>query len=721
VGADEFEAVFVRALNPLNMTRAFIVFMWVTLLGLPAAPSAAQTAYPMLMSLRPVAVQAGATAEVTISSRYTMAGAYQVLVSGEGVKAEVVPPEKKPDDATKKAAVDKTKIKITATKKAMPGVRDLRIATPQGVSTVAQLVIVREAVIVEVGVNETPAKAQAITLPAAVCGVIDKNEDVDFYRFQADAGQSLVFRVRCARLEDRIHDLQTHADPILTLRTASGATLATSDNNEYYADPLVAYRFNEAGDYLLEIRDVRYQGNQYWEYCLEINDRPLVECVFPLAVTAGSKQLMQPLGELVTGRPAIEWSVPAGAKPGLQWCELPMAGQRSNPVPVIVADVPLTEESLAPNDLGSQAQLVSVPCGINGRIDREGDLDCFAFEAKKGEAFSFEVIARRAQSALDSHLRILDEKGKQLALNDDLRLGKRTLSDSWSENWTAPADGKYVVEVRDVNLRGGPLCPYYLKVTRSQPYFELYLDSDKTQVAPGTCAALFVRIERKNGFTGEVQLAIDGLPRGVAASCGKILADKGQDGSIALEAEPDAMLGVANVVVRGTAVHKRPDAAPLTLSATATSYQETYLPGGGRGHWPVATHAVAITDPADIRGITLSTYDVTLKPGESKKIEVTIDRSPGFAANVTLDMLMRHLNSVYANTLPPGVTLNDKDAKSLLSGSATQGFLTLVAAKDAPPADHQQAVVMGHVALNFVMKWTYASQPLTISVSSPDK
>jgi hypothetical protein len=178
-------------------------------------------------------------------------------------------------------------------------------------------------------------------------------------------------------------------------------------------------------------------------------------------------------------------------------------------------------------------------------------------------------------------------------------------------------------------------------------------------------------------------------------------------------------LSVANIVVRGTATHAMADGRIVNLSATATTYQETYLPGGGRGHWPVTSHAVAVTDPADIRGITLSTYDVTLEPGESKKIEVTIDRSAGFAANVTLDMLMRHLNSVYANTLPPGVTLNDKDARSLLSGSATQGYLTLTAAKDAPPVQRQEAVVLAHVALNFVMKWTYASQPVTITVVKP--
>src|SRR3954468_9047308 len=248
----------------------------------------AQTAYPMLMSVRPVAVQAGTTAEVTVNSRYTMFGAYQVLVSGKGVTAQVASPPTKQEDPAKKPNVDKLKIKITVAADALPGIRDVRVATPQGVSTVGQLVVVREAVIVESAGNDTPKTAQHVALPAAICGTIEKNEDVDYFRFHADQGQSLVFRVRCARLEDRIHDLQTHADPILTLRNAGGGTLATSDNNGYYADPLVAYRFAQAGDYLLEIRDVRYQGNQYWEYCIEINDRSLVECVFPLAVTAGS-------------------------------------------------------------------------------------------------------------------------------------------------------------------------------------------------------------------------------------------------------------------------------------------------------------------------------------------------------------------------------------------------------------------------------------------------
>jgi hypothetical protein len=272
------------------------------------------------------------------------------------------------------------------------------------------------------------------------------------------------------------------------------------------------------------------------------------------------------------------------------------------------------------------------------------------------------------------------------------------------------------VEVRDVHLRGGPQYPYFLEITRSQPYFELYVDTDKTQVGPGGSGAIFVRIERKNGFTGEVQLAIDGLPHGVTASCGRILADKGQDGCIVLEADADAPPNASDVTIRGTGRHTLPDGQVLDLSATADVYQETYQPGGGRGHWPVASHAVCVTEYGDLRGVSLSTYDVTLKPGELAKIEVTIDRSPGVTANVTLDMMMRHLNSNFANTLPQGVTLDDKAAQSLLTGSATNGFLTLKAAKDAPPIEQQQGVVLAHVALNFVMKWTYASRPVRITV-----
>ena len=674
-----------------------------------------QMSYPMLMSARPVAVQVGTSGECTVNSRYTMHGAYQVLITGSGVTGEVIHPPARPEDAQKKPELTKMTVRFTAAADALPGVRDFRIATPQGVSTVGQLVVVRDPVIAEVAKNDKPEEAQPVSLPAALCGCVEKAEDVDYWRFHAEAGQSLAFHVRAARLEDSIHDLQNHVDPIITLRSPMGAVLATSDNF-FFADPVIAYKFESAGDYLLEIRDVRYEGNQYWEYCIEASSRPFVETTFPLAVPRGQNSSLELVGFNLPAPPTATVTPPADLPPGIHMLPLTIGSEQTDPVPLVVTDLPLMIEASGENNTFDKAQTVTVPTGINGQLEAEADVDCYAFEAKKGERWSFEIVARRAQSSVDSYLRVLNDKGQQQVVNDDLRKGKLNHADSQQEFWAPPADGRYIVEVRDVHLRGGAPFPYFLKIERSEPSFELFSDSDKTQLSPGSSAVIFVRCERKNGFAGEVQLAIEGLPHGVSASCGKIRAD-GQDGCIVLTSDHDAPLNVSNVTITGTATHALPDGSSIPLTATNVPCQEIYFPGGGRGHWQVNTHAVAVTGYGDVRRVDLSDYDITLKPGETKKIAITIDRSPGFDKNVTLDMLFQHLGNVFGNSLPKGVALDDKDVKSLLAGTDSIGHLTLKCAADAPPCEAQQCVVMANVSLNFVMKATYASSPVRITVA----
>src|SRR5262249_36568299 len=153
--------------------------------------------------------------------------------------------------------------------------------------------------------------------------------------------------------------------------------------------------------------------------------------------------------------------------------------------------------------------------------------------------------------------------------------------------------------------------------------------------SPGTNATLSVRITRKGGFTGAVQLGIEGLPAKVKASCGVIPAGS-NDGCIVLQAAADAPQGAANVRVTGTADKVTVEARPL---------QETYAPGGGRIHYPVAMHTVSVAAPLDLLGVTISPTEVTLKPGESRRIEVTVKRQPGYKANLSVDIPFRHLNS----------------------------------------------------------------------------
>lgn len=685
--------------------------LWIAACSVLLSASAAfgQTSYPMLMSLKPVAAPVGGSSVHVVHSQHSMQGAYQVLVSGDGVTGEIVPSE---DD--KKNEPKKLRVRFHIAADATPGVRDFRLGTPQGASTVGQLVVVRDPVVQEEGKNDTGDQAQKFSPPATVCGTIERNEDVDYYTFHAEAGTALNFHVRSMRLEDKIHNLQQHADPILTLRTATGATLATSDNR-FFGDPFLSHRFERAGDYLLEIRDVRYEGNKYWDYSIEVNGRPFVTNVFPMGIARETETQVDLIGTLLKGEKTASVNLPADLAAGPHRLQLPLDGEASNPVPVIVSDVPTIIEQDQPNETPAQGQEITVPAGINGRIETERDVDCYTFEAKKGERFSFEVMARRYRSALDPIVRILDEDGRRLQENDDMQVFKRTYADSQIENWTAPADGRYTLEIRDLHLRGGEDFVYFVTIDRSHPYFELYLDTDKTQLTPGTSGVFFVNVVRKNGSEGEVQLAVDGLPEGVTAHCGRILAGQ-RDGCVILEASPDAEPAVSNLTVTGTARHEAGDGEPVELRDVAQPYQEIYRPGGGRSHFPVEMHTVAVGAPSDIRSVALSTYEVTLEPGGSQRIDVTIERAPGFEENVQLDCLMQHLNRVYGNPLPPGVSIDGAKSKTLLTGKETKGHITLKASEKVQPVSKQQVSVMANISINFVMKATYSSRPLSVTV-----
>ncbi len=189
------------------------------------------------------------------------------------------------------------------------------------------------------------------------------------------------------------------------------------------------------------------------------------------------------------------------------------------------------------------------------------------------------------------------------------------------------------------------------------------------------------------------------------------------EGCIILQAAADAPHGAANIRVRGTAIDK--DGKPLELTAEAEPLQEFYSPGGGRGHFPVQMHTVSVGDPLDLKAVHFSPKEVTIKPGETKKIEVVIERNPGFNKNVTLSLVMQHLGTDYGDSLPAGVIVNDAASQSTLTGQQTKGVIVLKAAADAKPSPKQLVPVLAHVSINFVMKCTYAAEPFYVTVTPP--
>jgi hypothetical protein len=115
--------------------------------------------------------------------------------------------------------------------------------------------------------------------------------------------------------------------------------------------------------------------------------------------------------------------------------------------------------------------------------------------------------------------------------------------------------------------------------------------------------------------------------------------------------------------------------------------------------------------------VKVSQPEVTLKPGGSVTLDVEIKRAPGFDKNVLLEVQYMHLSSIFGDSLPKGVTVDGANSSALLTGGASQGKITLKAAADTKSAERQVFAVMANVSLNFVMKATYASSPLTITIA----
>jgi len=671
--------------------------------------AAGQTGYPFIYSLYPCGLQRGTSTEVTLSGLHNYHGAYKVLVEGKGVTGEVVVPTggwPKADEKTKVIpAVNEIKLKITAAADAPVGVREVRVVTPRGVSSIGQLVIGDEPETLEKEPDNTIEQAQEIKVPTTINGRIQQGEDVDTYKLKAQAGEEITFAVACARLEDKIHDLQEHADPMITLRDSTGRELAANDDY-YRADPLLHYRFEKAGDYFIQIRDVSYKGNPYWTYRLNITTRPFITAMLPMGGKPGTAVDVTPEGFGLQGKPC-RLEIPMDTPMGEQYVQLKTPMGLSNPVPVLVTDLPTTTVSSAP--AGDASMPLSVPAAVNAKLSKPGESHRYKFHAKASQMFRFEVNARRYDSRIDSVLALLNDKGQEITSNDDAQ-GPDSRID-----WQAGAEGDYLLDVRDLHGRGGEGFVYLLTATPMAPDFRIRCDDDKMKLGPGNSGAWYLLVDRVFGFNSPITVEVKGLPPGVTATPLTIPPNVAQ-GCVVLTCAPSAAVNVGEVEVIGSATANGVDGKPRTIMHQAVPMSEIYLPGGGRGMYEVNTQAVAVTEPSDIV-VNLSTTSITLAPGGTARIDVEVKRKPGYTKPVTLDVYLRHLGSVYGNPLPPGVTLDEGASKTLLGENETKGSIVLKAAPDAPPITNLPIAVLGQVSINFVVKVSYAGPPVLLTVT----
>ena len=702
-------------LVPLALTLALIAF---------PAPARAQTSYPMLSRIEPTAVQRGQSIVIAIAGSGTggaggdFSNARELLCEGPGLKGEILAIEKPEPAAASGSGASKkgrrrananVKARLTVAPDAPLGPREVRVATSQGASSVGLIVVVNDPVVPEADdkANDVPEQAQALTLPAVAAGSIGKPEDVDWYSFRAEAGQTVTFSVWANRLENKIHDLQMHFDPILQLHDAQGRARAADDNHDF-ADPRLTYRFPEAGTYRLQVRDTTYGGNANWTYALQATAGPVASAVSPMAVGPGARASLHALGVNFDPLPTISLDVPDDQPLGLGLFALPTAQGPTLPVPLVVTRLPVVEEKADAPDTAALGQDLALPAALGGKLGAPNDVDVYRFPARKGRTYAFEVVSRRAGAATDPVLRIVNARDAVQAEADD------TFGKDPRLEWTAPADGPFAVQVSDLHSRGGDDFGYVLLAEPASPDFVLTCDPDKLNLGPGARVPVFVQVTRRAGFSGPVTMEWEGLPPGLSASPLTVLPALTQ-GVIVVSAAPDTKPAAAFVSLSGKA--ETPDGP---IARKATPKQEIYMPGGGRGFHAVNTLALTGTDPSDIT-VEAKPAEIALAPGGTATIDVTIQRRDGFEQAVNLAVVLQHLGAVHGNPLPPGVTVREAGSKTLLGPKETAGKIVLQAATAAAACDKVPIAVMGHVSINFVVKTSYSSLPITISVVAKEK
>ncbi len=425
-------------------------------------------------------------------------------------------------------------VEVTMARDAKPGVREIRLATPRGVSNplpfcVSQLPEVSRKPMItsqfqvlgkeELARRNRPPEEveQRITIPCTMNGQIASGE-VNLYRFEARKGQRLVIVASARQLVPYIADaVPGWFQPVMALYDASGKELAYSDDYRFKPDPVILCQVPKDGEYVLAITDALFRGREDFVYRVSIGELPFVTSIFPLGGRAGSPPKVEMQGWNLEGADLV---LPEpDARPGIHSAAANRRGILSNPVPFALDTLPECFEQETNNDR-SHAQRVKLPVIVNGRIDRRDDWDVFEIAGRAGDTIVAEVTARRLDSPLDSVLKVTDASGKLVAFNDDHEDPLAGVNTHHADSYVmvkVPADGNYYVHLGDTTRSGGDEYAYRLRLSPPQPDFALCVVPSSIGMRGKGAAQVNVQVIRKDGFSGPVTVGLKDPPPGFRA------------------------------------------------------------------------------------------------------------------------------------------------------------------------------------------------------------
>jgi hypothetical protein len=547
-----------------------------------ASDANAQLPTTQLTSVFPAGGKVGAKVEVAVTGD-NLDEADAILFSHAGITA--VPKMNEPLMPGKAAKPAPNQFTVTIAADVPAGIYEARVKGRFGLSNPRTFMIGTAEEALEVAGNNDNSKAQELAVGTVMNGHMEANSR-DFYKVTLKAGERVMIDCRAGALDSQL-------DPTVAVINTAGRELARGHDGSK-KDAVIDFTVPAEGVYLIVLNDFLYGGGPQYAYRLLLHKAPLIDFVFPPAAQAGTQGAFTVYGRnLPGGQPAgislgsyplekVSVTVPVPAdvaglpqaiiasQPRTSFIDafeyrLASPNGASNPVALGVATEPVIAE-VEPNNTPDKAQKLTVPCELAGQFYPARDRDLVQFDAKKGEVYTIEVIAHRLGLDSDPALTVQrvtkNDKGEEVVTDvaqvDDpqerqTRIGGDfdTSTDDASFRLAVTEDSTYRVLVRDNfgESRTDPRCVYRLVIRKERPDFRLavYLDPPGQAGNPnisllsapvlrkGGTLELRVSLDRRDNFTGEVTVSVEGLPAGITCP-GAVVGGQTESASLVLTA-----------------------------------------------------------------------------------------------------------------------------------------------------------------------------------------
>ena len=696
---------------------------------------------PQLLTVFPPGAKAGDTVEVTLAG-VGFDGEEKLLFSAAGftaVRVDKAGAAPKAPKSAKGPPAGAVKFKVTAPNHS--GTYDVRVVSKSGLSNPRTFVVGQMNEANEKESNDDVPQAQKVELETTVNGVISTPTDVDFVAFKAMRGQNVVVYCLTSSIDSKLQ-----AD--LMVSGPDGKQLA-SNRGYRGGDAVLDFKAPADGEYLVRLSQFAYTsgGPDHFYRLTATSGTGWRDAVFPPLAAPGDGWTTfdrgprsgrhDPIGALMGPDLRGKLRATRAVPPSAAMIDAGELGQYpdapdANLLLANSGELVLDNEK---NGTAADAQEVTPPCDIAGRIAKKSERHWYRFAAKKGEVWTLEVFAERIGSPVDAYFVLTDAKGKVLTEQDD---GPDALSpnqfytksdDPGRYRFTAPADGVYkvMVSTREASVQFGVRDQYVLRVAKEQPDFRVAVMPlsphlpDAGTLARGGSTAFAVFVFRFDGFDGAIELSADKLPKGV--TCPPQFVGPGQArGVFVLTCDKDAADWDGFVTITATAGGLKHAARPFTVTWPATGVQANQIPNS-----PMITRmdrgpglALAVRGDAPF-ALTPTETKLTAKVGGKLDVTLKVTRAAAFKDAVTVIAATPNFGPKPANNNPfPPV--------GTAAANSSEVKVSIDVPANLPPGTHT-LVLRGQSAAP-VPKGkntppqpapTYAAAPITLTVEGAAK